>query len=158
MSCVKAETHSAFLQLVLSQWPAFALPSHIKDVCTAGKPWHTIFPYKLRCVFVSNMQLNSEKSICRARKCDESLYMLICCRAPTMAGSKVTVHFETLWQQYWKCMHIFSDLESTTMEWHRTVTVIKIEVVNINFCSFSWIMLFSFFDNSLKKLSSYTKI
>ena len=51
--------------------------------------------------------------IFKAGKCEKSPSMLICCRAATMADSKVTVHFETL---------------STTMQWHRTASVIKIDI------------------------------
>ena len=43
------------------------------------------------------------------------------------------------------------------MEWQRTVPFIKIQVLNINFCSLSLIILFSFFDNLYLKLWIYTK-
>ena len=33
---IRAETHCAFLHSALSLWPTFALPSHVKAVCTAA--------------------------------------------------------------------------------------------------------------------------
>ena len=61
-------------------------------VYTAGKPWHA----KLSVQVAMCVRRSYATQLSKCEKCEEPPSMLICCRATTMADSKVRVHFETL--------------------------------------------------------------
>ena len=63
---VEAETHFGFLHSV-----AFALPSHVKTVCTVGKPGHAMLSLQAALCVRRSYETQLSESHCRASKCEE---------------------------------------------------------------------------------------
>ena len=141
-----AKTHFGFLHSV-----AFALPRDVK----AGKPWHTMLPLQTAlCVCRSHATQFSERHLQSEQmwRISFAVNLLSCNYNGRQHSYSSLRNFKTGILKIYCTYYSISRPASPTMERHWIVSDIKINVFNINLCSLSLIMLFSFFDNSKKNI------
>ena len=155
---VKAETH-CFPRFIAESMTGICSPYPRKS-CLYSWQTMTHYAFSASCAVCSSVICNSTQrkaSAYRAGECEElpSMFFFWAC---TCSGR----------QQSYSSLRDFMSASIKNLlqiirfnEWnsqqllmvgHRTVSVIKIEVFNINFCSLPLILLFSFFDNSQKNI------